>query len=238
MNEESLKLLSAHLETLNRKKIIPTTPSPLPFYVRSSSSSTASDWTSKLVRVPIERSVDPKRVLQQILKSCELSTKYIDSMKSEPVKRSSSSSSTKRTSASQYEEEPPPGFYDADIIYRNIKKRQEERSLDGFLKANLELAKERRDSLVGLRDEIEKLQSIIRKKLKLKDLRYECGWNIEHFRGCMKSLESMAELHSSDMRFLEDRILVFAPFTGISLDGHVMLFTGDVKHNWLDVSLV
>lgn len=31
------------------------------------------------------------------------------------------------------------------------------------------------------------------------------------------------------------RTLVFAPFTGVSLDGHIMLFTGDVQRNWLEV---
>ena len=60
----------------------------------------------------------------------------------------------------------------------------------------MEVARERRDNLMGLRDEIEKLKEEVAKKLKLKDLRYDCGWNIEHFRGCMKSLEYMADLHA------------------------------------------
>lgn len=33
------------------------------------------------------------------------------------------------------------------------------------------------------------------------------------------------------------RILVFAPFTGVSLDGHIMLSSAEVRHNWLDVSI-
>lgn len=32
------------------------------------------------------------------------------------------------------------------------------------------------------------------------------------------------------------RVVVFAPFTGLSLDGHIMLNSGEVRHNWLDVS--
>lgn len=31
------------------------------------------------------------------------------------------------------------------------------------------------------------------------------------------------------------RTVVFAAFTGVSLDGHIMLFTGDVQHNWLEL---
>lgn len=33
------------------------------------------------------------------------------------------------------------------------------------------------------------------------------------------------------------RTIVFAPFTGVSMEGDVLLNTGDVRHNWLDVSL-
>lgn len=42
------------------------------------------------------------------------------------------------------------------------------------------------------------------------------------------------EQHPQHMRQLEDQVLVFSYFTGISLDGHIMLFSGEVRHNWLD----
>lgn len=35
--------------------------------------------------------------------------------------------------------------------------------------------------------------------------------------------------------FTTGRIIVFARASGVSLDGHVMLSTEDVQHNWLDV---
>lgn len=72
--------------------------------------------------------------------------------------------------------------------------------------------------------------------MKLQDLSYNCGWNVEHLRGCLKSLEKIYDLHQKDMKNLEGRKVVFASFSGVSLDGHVMLFTGDVQANWLDVS--
>lgn len=68
----------------------------------------------------------------------------------------------------------------------------------------------------------------------MKDLRYDCGWNVEHLRGCLKTLERLANQNPSYTRLLRNRIVVFAPFTGISLEGHVMLFTGDVLSNWMD----
>lgn len=240
INEDSLKLLSAHLESLNTNRMVLTaTPRTLPFYVRYSADKdkkSTSNTNSRLIRVPIERTVDTKRVIKGILSSCDLSTEFVDKIESKTPPPPSPNDGPRPFGSNFYQETPPPGVFDEKVIYRDIRRAQEERTLSGWLKEHLDLAQERQESLVGLREEIQKLRSELMKKLKLLDLRYECGWNIEHFRGCMKSLEYMANLHAHDMRFLEGRVLVFAPFTGISLDGHVMLFTGDVKHNWIDVS--
>lgn len=92
----------------------------------------------------------------------------------------------------------------------------------------------------------------------MKDLQYDCDWNIEHYRGCLKSLERLANNNKQQMNGLKGnkssilnmclhilqrlslnltgRVVVFAQKSGVSLDGHVMLFTGDVHYNWLDVS--
>lgn len=233
INEDSLKLLSAHLESLNKRIVLATTPRTLPFYVRTAASESMEKKAHRFVKVPIERTVDMKRVLTVILKSYDLSTEFVDKMKAAPVE---TSAGRDRTNANNYQETPPPGVFDEDLIYKDIKRTQEEKTLSGWLKENLDLAQERQESQIGLREEIQKLRKELMGKLKLKDLRFECGWNIDYFRGCMKSLEYIANLHCQDMKHLEERILVFAPFTGISLDGHVMLFTGDVKHNWLEVS--
>lgn len=68
----------------------------------------------------------------------------------------------------------------------------------------------------------------------MKDARFDCGWNFEHFRGCLKTLERLEKMHAKHMKNLRGRIVVFAPFTGISLEGHVMLYTGDVLNNWIE----
>lgn len=88
--------------------------------------------------------------------------------------------------------------------------------------------------MIGLKEEVSKLQKSVVKRLELLDARYDCGWNFEHFRGCLKTLERLAKLHEKHMGVLKGRIVVFAPFTGVSLEGHVMLYTGDVLNNWID----
>lgn len=124
---------------------------------------------------------------------------------------------------------------------------------------NLNIAQERNEALRSVRDEVEKLEKSIVKNIKLKAIRYDCGWNVEHIRGCLKSLDRIAKMHESDMKVLEGsltvdcltnselwlidfgfsfilgRTIAFAQSSGVSLEGHVMLFTGDVQHNWLDV---
>ncbi|GJQ86529.1 hypothetical protein Trydic_g10429 [Trypoxylus dichotomus] len=64
---------------------------------------------------------------------------------------------------------------------------------------------------------------------------WDCGWNEMHFRGCLQSFIALAEQNPEPMHILKGRVLVFAPFTGVSLDGHIMLYTGEVRHNWLDL---
>lgn len=231
------------MESLNTKRLLAATPNTLPFYVRSATQEKQPEQQpqprkpSRLVRVPIERTLDAKRVVKRILQSCDLSTEYVDGIKDAPkVKQAESRSRNSYGPKMDYQEAPPPGVFDEDVLYRDVKRAQEERNLSGWLKEHLDVAEERKEALKGLREEIQRMRKELIERLKLEDLRYECGWNIEHFRGCMKSLEYIANLHGHEMRQLERRILVFAPFTGISLDGHVMLFTGDVKHNWIDVS--
>uniref|UniRef100_A0A1B0CN04 ABC transporter domain-containing protein n=1 Tax=Lutzomyia longipalpis TaxID=7200 RepID=A0A1B0CN04_LUTLO len=225
VNEESLKLLSAHLEALNKRRVLQSTPTILPFYLRSSQANNPG----KMVRVPVERSADPKKVLKKILQSCDLSTEYLDKMPQAPERPE-----RRRVNYTFTQQQQDDVFEDEFVIFQNINKARDDKTLNGWIKNNIDMALQRKNNLLGLREEIKKLEEKVIERLNLKDLRYECGWNVEHYRACLRSLESLANLHPKDLSHLENRILVFAAFTGISLDGHVMLFTGDVQHNWMD----
>lgn len=72
-----------------------------------------------------------------------------------------------------------------------------------WIQANLHLAHERSDALADLREDVEKLEKSISSRLKLKSMQYDCGWNIEHYRGCLKSLERLANMHEKEMKQLE-----------------------------------
>lgn len=51
-----------------------------------------------------------------------------------------------------------------------------------------------------------------------------CGWNDEHFRGCLKSLEKMHQFYPDEMNNLRNKTVTFcSQFTGVSLDGDVVI---------------
>lgn len=50
---------------------------------------------------------------------------------------------------------------------------------------------------------------MIANRLELKDIQYDCGWNVEHYRGCLKSLERLANMHEKDMDQLKGKLSIF-----------------------------
>ncbi|XP_014091270.1 T-cell activation inhibitor, mitochondrial [Bactrocera oleae] len=240
VNENSLKLLSAHMESLYERKYQALHETKtLQFYIRDVKA-TKRD-TFKLIKVSLDRNAkDPKMLVQHLLELCNLPTDYVKTIKSIPVTAAASATAT--AAGFSYPTSPFKGggdfnygsqFSGFENAFYN-KKEEEKKTLESWLKKNTPLAKVRSAELDDLKEEVKKLQQAVTKRLHLKDIRYDCGWNYEHFRGCLKSLERMTNLHADSMGTLRNRILVFAPFTGVSLEGHVMLFTGDVLTSWID----
>lgn len=74
VNEESLRLLCSHLESLTGPSASCLPPDGhLEFYIPSGSDESGSRVVSRLVRVQVDRSLlDPRAVISQILRSCKL----------------------------------------------------------------------------------------------------------------------------------------------------------------------
>lgn len=235
INEESLKHLSAHLEASQHQRQPSSSPKTLSFYVRDTDSKIRQD-KFKLIRINIERRRDAKTIIKDILETCSLSTEYLDQIKTSPAQGRGTRSGTteKSTRGDTFHGEQQSPFSNEYDIWGRIKHAKQEKTLKAWLEANLNKAHTRSAALGELRDDVRKLEKTIATRLKLKDIQYDCGWNVEHYRGCLKSLERLANMHEKDMKQLENRILVFAPCSGVSLEGHIMLFTGDVQRNWLD----
>lgn len=94
-NENSLKLLSAHLEALHHSRYGSDDAKLLQFYVRESKESDRRD-NFRLIQIRIDKGTrDPKRFIQHLLESCNLSTDYIKTVRP-----------TMTTTASQRAQEP------------------------------------------------------------------------------------------------------------------------------------
>lgn len=115
MNEDSLKHLSAHLEALQQHKLLTSSPSSLPFYVRGAE--IEKKGTFKLIKIPLERNRDLKVVVKRILQSCSLPTEYIDKFK--PIPSSSGSSYEEKSSYS------PDETSEEFIIVQRVKKEKD-----------------------------------------------------------------------------------------------------------------
>lgn len=80
-NENSLKLLSAHLEALYQHSYLNEDAKVLKFYVREGTSTKKRD-SFKLVQIRMDKETrDPQRFIQNLLESCNLSTDYIKTVK-------------------------------------------------------------------------------------------------------------------------------------------------------------
>lgn len=238
INENSLKFLSAHLSELQRSNFAPqqSTPSQLPFYLRNKDKSKPF----RLVKVPLNNQRDTKNFVISILKICDLNVEKVEQLTSTPPSpKKTSSDYYQRPTGVKYtvDDNENPFAEEFDIFQFKVRRAREDETLEKFITKNIDLAQIRTKSLDDLREEVQKLKTELENKLNLVAIVYNCGWNFEHFRGCLKSLEKLHELYSEDLgKNLRNKTIIFSQFTGVSLDGDIHLFTGDVQNNWLDVS--
>ncbi|KAG5884444.1 hypothetical protein JTB14_023187 [Gonioctena quinquepunctata] len=229
INESSLQQLSSILTNIQASK--PVRPISLTFFVKDKTPKSAFRFIKIHLKEP-----DIRSTIITILKSCGLPTDYVDSIMPPPtlppgnkfqyVKYENDIDLTK-------ENENHP-IYAHIKMERKIKEAQEALKLRNFLRTNYKNALEKTEKGIIFREEITRLQETITKELGLEEIRWDCGWNDTHFRGCLLSFMSLAQHHPEIKDILKGRILVFSFFTGLSLDGHVMLYSGEVRHNWLD----
>lgn len=244
VNENSLQILSAYLESLE-KGYLPRTKQPsLSFYLRNKGSNKDKSKPFKLVSVPLNQQRDSKTFVVNILKICDLPRDDVENVQTlkprSPKKHANQSSSefTYAASGRKYNVDDKDDQFseEFDLFQFKIRRAREDETLEKFVKKNIDLAEIRMKGLEDLKEEVNKLKVELEKKLDLVEICYKCGWNIEHFRGCLKSLEKLHELYTSDMGNLKNKKIIFSQFTGVSPDGEIHLFTGDVQNNWLDVS--
>lgn len=179
---------------------------------------------------------DLRRTLHSILATCKLPTSYVDNLPDVP--KAKKSSAFPRTAS-----KGPVGNWTVEWPDSPLRAQNYEKSsvdldnivLSRWLAKNCAEAEQRFQACRPIREEIGRLQAELCRRLELRDLLWDCGWGDRHFRGCLQSFQSLVTHHSDDMGQLRQRTVVFGRESGISLQGHVILNSGEVRHNWLDV---
>lgn len=144
-NEESLKHLSAYLESVQSRQISTIAPKHINFYVRNSGARGSerivlsyiwayvpklnkrfvSPDSFKLIRIPLEREPDVKRFLKHILQSCNLPTERVEKIK---IKKHSTNS--KLHSDRNVYSRPDGSKYDDHEVYeRKVNRAKLDKTL-------------------------------------------------------------------------------------------------------------
>lgn len=156
----------------------------------------------RLIKINLKEN-DLSGSVLKILKSCDLSTEYIERIanrfKDAPKPSVFKNEENSRKSPFRYttEEDLAHNFRDP------IDKAREALNLKNWLDQNHKAALELSKSYKPVREEIIRLMANIRDNLGLLEIRWECGWNEQHFRGCLQSLQSMVEQNPEPMYLLK-----------------------------------
>ncbi|KAJ9600978.1 hypothetical protein L9F63_000873, partial [Diploptera punctata] len=228
VNENSLKQLSSYLETLQQKR--PTRPMTVTFYLRNKNVPDNGNFKGTFRSVRISLQQDLRTTVLSILKSCDLPTTYIDNIEPPPQTPRYTRSDLKNV---PFDENDP--VYGTIILKQRVKKAKEAEKLTVWLDRNVSEALKKLAAHQPVRDEIVRLQKCLCDSLGIQSVVWDCGWNVTHFRGCLMSFQALARHHPTLMHTLQGRKLIFANDTGVNLDGNIMLNSGEVRHNWLDL---
>lgn len=139
-----------------------------------------------------------------ILKTCNLSTEYVDKIpkpadivyKSQTIKVD-----TNKMDFSKMTEEDP--IFGQFVVLQKIKEAKDSFKLKKWLSKHQEKAKDLTEKSKPLSDEMNRLQEAIRNEWNLLDIRWNCGWNETHYRGCLHSFMALAGQHPEAMHQLK-----------------------------------
>ncbi|XP_006893116.1 PREDICTED: T-cell activation inhibitor, mitochondrial [Elephantulus edwardii] len=237
VNENSLKRLSVYLENLQKPGFKSLKPTQLTFYVRETDQSSSDGQEPfsasgfRTVRFTLHTR-DLLTTVLDILNSCSLSTKHIQSLsaqvQSQPHKEGRRMPDRPiKWDKSYYSF---TGFKDPEEDLEQVSRM--ETTLISWLDSNEKSAiKKLRESL-PLRKELDRLKSELSHQLQLSDIRWQRSWGIAHRCSQLHSLGRLAQQNLETLKTAKGCTLIFTDRSGMSAVGHVMLGTMDVHHHW------
>lgn len=223
VNEASLKQLKSYLNVMLDEKRRPQ-PLSATFYVKPRH--TTRKTLSK-IQLKLGSEGKVRKTISSILKLVDLPTSYVDSIPDTEVDLSQAHPIFYYTG----EDDTPDQKTQIDLLHRTDIRRP----LPRWLRDNVENAQEKMAKSEPIRLETERLQDTICRELDLVDVQWESCWEISFKRGVLASFQNLLKAHEVIKDFLSKRILIFGLNSGMTLDGQIILYTGEVRTNWLNV---
>ncbi|XP_043196820.1 T-cell activation inhibitor, mitochondrial-like [Amphibalanus amphitrite] len=223
VNEGSLQFLQAHLDKLlNSKRVAPST---VTFYVRDVEQK-GNRAQAAPAPVQIALAPDLKRTVRTVLEQCRLPTTYLDSL---PAGQSARPARPRRPT------HPLDDLFAEMGAEPEAPPQRPEMTLFTWLARTGGETRRRAAASARTRAEIGRLRAALVSRLHLSAMEWRCGWGAEHFRGCLRSFDTLVNHHPDVSELLRDKTVVFGNESGVSLDGHLILNSGEVITNWISV---
>jgi hypothetical protein len=108
-------------------------------------------------------------------------------------------------------------------------------SLPKWLSANVDKARANLAANEQIRLDIERFQDELCYEFGLFEIVWDIGWEAAHRRGSVASFRVLLESHPDVREIVRGRRIVFGRFSGVSLDSEIVLYSGEVRYNWLNV---
>lgn len=166
------------------------------FYIRSKQ----QHDVLKLVSILLKEN-DIRKTVLTLLKSCDLSTDYVDKI---PQERKSNINIFEINYRNMSKLDPIFG----PIVMQNVMNEEKENlTLDKWLKENHLVALKKSELSRPIRQDVLKLKKTLIDKLGVSEIVWDCGWNEMHFRGCLQSFIALADQNSESMHILKGKYL-------------------------------
>lgn len=218
VNEHSMKSLKNYLNVLIEEKRKPES-AKVTFFLKRGESRNKS--RSGLSRVSYQLT-DPqvRQTVIAILKGANLPTSYVDSIIDKPEDR---------VRVTKFDGDA------FDFQFHEVRTRSANDArnpLDVFLNRNVERARANFEKIEPLRLRLERMQDLMIYDFKLKDIVWGGDLKPYNCRNSLTSFRSICESDPAMAAIVKEKTVVFGNFSGLSLQGEIVLYSGEVAHNW------
>ncbi|XP_023321080.1 T-cell activation inhibitor, mitochondrial [Eurytemora carolleeae] len=237
-NEKSLKTLKNYVDFLTERKI--PNPKDVTFFIKPRTQEEKDKLVLRSVSIRLnEKNI--RRTVLTILKQAGLPTGYVDKISQKTQEKASAKKIVDDVSGfeERFDEEINDkkngfGFSATDIRQPFVSWLNYNIDKEKGTGVNIQnIMCHCKYKLVNI--ETERLQGEICYSFQMKDIIWDCGWDTLNRRGSIEAFNCLATQHSHIQESLVGRKLVFGKRSGVSVVGDIILYSGEVRSNWLNI---